>query len=164
MRPKWSPNEAQNGPGGVRNLGLKTGCEKVICVHRFGVTFGSHFGIENYKKREPETRQFLIPNKCNTRAQKLKNGSQNGSQNGGKNKVEIVTKSVAKIEQQLCQKERENERLAHRKRCSHAGPVRFLQTRPVPEYVENIQKKEPKWRSNLFEIRVKSGSRNGSNK
>ena len=104
MRPKLSPNGFQNGPGGVRNRGLKLGCKKVIFVHRFGVTFGSHFGIENYKKREPETRQFLIPNKCNTRAQKLKNGSQNGSQNGAKNKVEIVTKSVAKIEQTIMSK------------------------------------------------------------
>ena len=87
------------GQGGVRNLGLKTGCKTMSLVHRFGVTFGSRFGIKNYKKREPETNKFLIPNKCKTRARKLQNGSRNRSQNGGLNQVEILRKSVAQTEQ-----------------------------------------------------------------
>ena len=35
---------------------------------------------------------------------------------------------------------------------------------PSLKMLKNIQKMEPNWRSNLFEIRVKSGSRNGSKK
>jgi hypothetical protein len=65
------------------------------------------------------------------------------------NQVEIVTKPVAKIEQKKCQQERKNERQAFRKRSYYLGPVRFLQTRPVPEDVE-------KYSNNGAQMEVKS--------